>query len=397
LKGPKVASPTPIYLDHAATTPVRPEVVEAMLPYFGELYGNPSCAYGLGEASRAALDASRRTLAEVLGCRPREVVFTGGGTESDNLALMGVCRALASHGRHLVTSGIEHHAILHTAKALSHDGWRVTVLPVTQDGLVDMAALDEAIEPETALVSVMHGNNEVGTVQPIAEIGALCRRRGVLFHTDAVQTFGHLPTRVDELHVDLLSLSAHKFYGPKGVGALYVKKGVHPAAIQHGGMQERGLRPSTENVAGIVGMGEAARLAAGEMEGETKRLSVLRDRLTDRLLALPDVRLNGHPTLRLSGNVNVSAAGVEGEALNLRMGMRGIGTSTGSACTTGSPAPSHVLLAMGIAEPWLSGNLRMSLGRGTTEAQVDACAKAYAEIVAELRAASPTYRKGGGK
>lgn len=385
---------TPIYLDHAATTPVRPEVVAAMLPYFGELYGNASCTYGLGEASRDALDAARRTVAEVLGCRPREVVFTAGGTESDNLALVGACRALAAQGRHLVTSGIEHHAVLHTAKALSHDGWRVTVLPVDSDGLVDVAALDEAIGPETAIVSVMHANNEVGTLQPIAEIGALCRRRGVLFHTDAVQTFGHLPTRVDDLHVDLLALSAHKFHGPKGVGALYVKKGVHLVPIQHGGMQERGLRPSTENVAGIVGMAEAARLGAGEMEGEAKRLTALRDRLIARLLALPDVRLNGHPTQRLPGNVNVSAAGVEGEALNLRMGMKGIGTSTGSACTTGSPAPSHVLSAMGLEEPWLSGNLRMTLGRDTTEAHVDACALAYAGIVAELRAASPTYRRG---
>jgi len=389
-----VAPPTPIYLDHAATTPVRPEVVEAMLPYFGELYGNPSCTYGLGEASRDALEASRRTLAEVLGCRPREIVFTSGGTESDNLALLGTCRALAAQGRHLVTSGIEHHAVLHTAKALSEDGWRVTVLPVDADGRVDVGRLDEAIRPETVLVSVMHGNNEVGTVQPIAEIGAICRSRGVRFHTDAVQTFAHLPTDVDAMNVDLLSLSAHKFHGPKGVGALYIRKGVRLAPIQHGGKQERSLRPSTENVAGIVGLAAAARLCADEMESEVKRLSVLRDRLTARLLAVPDVRLNGHPTERLPGNVNVSAAGVEGEALNLRMGLKGIGTSTGSACTTGSPAPSHVLMAMGVEEPWLSGNLRMSLGRGTTEAHVDACAKAYAEIVTELRAASPTYGKG---
>lgn len=390
-----MASPTPIYLDHAATTPVRPEVVEAMLPYFSELYGNASCSYGLGEASRNALDAARRTVADILGCRPREVIFTAGGTEADNLALMGVCRALATDGRHLVTSGIEHHAVLHTAKALSEEGWRVGVLPVDSDGLVDVRTLDEAIEPETVLVSVMHGNNEVGTVQPVAEIGEVCRRRGVLFHTDAVQSFGHLPMDVGALNADLLSLSAHKFHGPKGVGALYVRKGVRIAPIQHGGRQERGLRPSTENVAGIVGMAAAARLAADEMEHETKRLSALRDRLIGRLLALPDVRLNGHPTLRLPGNVNVSAAGVEGEALNLRMGMRGIGTSTGSACTTGSPAPSHVLIAMGVEEPWLSGNLRMSLGRGTTEAHVEACAKAYAEIVEDLREASPTYRKGG--
>lgn len=385
---------TPIYLDHAATTAARPEVVEAMLPYFSTYYGNPSCTYGLGKASRDALDEARRTLADILGCRPREVVFTGGGTEADNLAVVGMARALAGEGRHLVTSAVEHHAVLHTVKALSEEGRRVTVLPVDGHGRVDPADVDEAIEDGTTLVSVMHANNEVGTLQPIREIGAICRRRGVAFHTDAVQTFGHLPTRVADLGVDLLSLSAHKLYGPKGVGALYVRKGLRPAPLQHGGRQERGLRPSTENVPGIVGLGVAARLAAEEMEAERRRQTALRERLTAALLALPDVRLNGHPTERLPNNVNVSAAGVEGEALNLRMGLKGIGTSTGSACTTGSPSPSHVLTAMGIEEPWLSGNLRMTLGHGTTEADVDACARAYAEIVAALRAASPTYPTG---
>jgi len=385
---------TPIYLDHAATTCVRPEVLEAMLPYFSTWYGNASCTYGLGQASRDALEGARGAVAEVLRCRPREVVFTGGGTEADNLALVGVARALAERGRHIVTSAVEHHAVLHTARALSEEGWRVTVLPVDGDGRVDPADVDDAIEAGTVLVSVMHANNEVGTVQPVAEIGAACRRRGVLFHTDAVQTFGHLPTRVAELNCDLLSISAHKLYGPKGVGALYVRKGVRPAPIQHGGRQERGLRPSTENVAGIVGLGVAARLAAEEMESEIKRQSALRDGLIGRLLALPDVRLNGHPEHRLPNNVNVSAAGVEGEALNLRMGLAGIGTSTGSACTTGSPAPSHVLTAMGIEEPWLSGNLRLTLGRETRPEQLEAAARAYADIVAELRAASPNYRPG---
>jgi cysteine desulfurase len=385
---------TPIYLDHAATTPVREEVVQAMLPYFSTWYGNPSCTYGLGEASRDALDESRRTLADILGCRPREIVFTGGGTEADNLALVGIARALADEGRHVVTSATEHHAVLHTAKALSEDGWRVTVVPVDAHGRVAPQDVEDAIEAGTTLVSIMHANNEVGTLQPIAEIGEICRRRGVAFHTDAVQTFGHLPTRVDALGVDLLSLSAHKFYGPKGVGALYVRKGLRPRPIQHGGAQERGLRPSTENVAGIVGMGVAARLAAEEMDSERTRQTALRERLITALGKVPDVRLNGHPEHRLPNNVNVSAAGVEGEALNLRMGMKGIGTSTGSACTTGSPAPSHVLSAMGIGEPWLSGNLRMTLGRGTTEADVDACARAYGEIVAALREASPTYPQG---
>jgi cysteine desulfurase len=367
---------TPVYLDHAATTPARAEVVEAMLPYFSTWFGNASCSYALGKASRDALDAARAGVADALGCRPREVIFTGGGTEADNLALVGVAKALAAQGRHLVTSAIEHHAVLHTVKALSDDGWRVTVLPVDAAGRVDPTRLDDAIEADTVLVSVM------------------CRRRGVLFHTDAVQTFGHLPTRVDELGVDLLSLSGHKLYGPKGVGALYVRKGVKIVPLQHGGKQERGLRPSTENVAGIVGLGTAARLAAEEMDAEIKRQTVLRDRLTAELLAIPDVRLNGHPSERLPNNVNVSAAGVEGEALTLRMGLKGIGTSTGSACTTGSPAPSHVLTAMGVEEPWLSGNLRMTLGRDTTDAHIETCVAAYREIVADLRAASPTYSAG---
>lgn len=389
-----MTAPTSIYLDHAATTRVREEVVAAMLPYFTEYYGNASCTYDLGRVSRDALTTARGELAQVLGCRPREVVFTAGGTEADNLAIVGAAMVLRDRGRHIITSAVEHHAVLHTVRALSTQGWRVTVLNVDETGRVDPADVEEAIAGDTVLVSVMHGNNEVGTLQPVREIGAICRARGVLFHTDAVQSFAHIPTDVNDLNADLLSLSAHKFYGPKGVGALYVKRGVKIAPIQHGGKQERGLRPSTENVAGIVGMGVAARLAADEMEPEAARQTGLRDRLIKRLLALPDVRLNGHPTRRLPNNVNVSAAGVEGEALNLRMGLHGIGTSTGSACTTGSPTPSHVLTAMGIREPWLSGNLRMTLGRGTTEADIEACAKAYAEIVAELRAASPTYREG---
>lgn len=381
---------TTIYLDHAATTAVRPEVVEAMLPYFTRWFGNASCTYELGQASRDALDKARAEVADVLGCRPREIIFTSGGTEADNLAIVGVARALADRGRHIITSAIEHHAVLHTVKALSEEGWRVTILPVDEAGRVSVSDLEDAIGPETTLVTVMHGNNEVGTVQPIADIGAVCRERGVLFHTDAVQTFAHIPTDVNALNCDLLSLSAHKFHGPKGVGALYVKKGVKPLPITHGGKQERGIRPSTENVPGIVGMGVAARLAAEEMS-EVPRQTALRDRLIEKLTALPEVRLNGHPTERLPNNVNVSAAGVEGEALNLRMGMRGIGCSTGSACTTGSPAPSHVLTAMGIEEPWLSGNLRLTLGRETTEAQVDEAAAAYAEIVHDLRAQSPSY------
>ncbi|MDH4229381.1 MAG: cysteine desulfurase [Nitrospirota bacterium] len=387
-------TPTTIYLDHAATTAVREEVVASMLPFFTTWFGNASGTYELAQASRDALDTARKEVADVLGCRPREVLFTGGGTESDNLAILGAAHACRDRGRHLITTGIEHHAVLHTVRALSQEGWRITVLPVDAHGRVAVADVEEAIGPDTVLVSVMHANNEVGTLQPVAEIGALCRRRGVLFHTDAVQTFGHIPIDVAALQCDLLSLSAHKFHGPKGVGALYVRKGVTLAPLCHGGKQERGLRPSTENVPGIVGMGVAARLAATEMDSEMRRQTALRERLLKSLLALPDVRLNGHPEERLPNNVNVSAAGVEGEAVNLRMGMHGIASSTGSACTTGSPGPSHVLVAAGVREPWLSGNLRLTLGRATTPEQVDAAADAYARIVQSLRASSPDYRPG---
>jgi cysteine desulfurase len=387
-------APTTLYLDHAATTPVRPEVVEAMLPYFTTYFGNPSCTYGLGKVSRDAMDAARADIAEILGCKAREILFTAGGTEADNLAIIGVARALRGHGRHIITSPIEHHAVLHTCEALEKAGWRITQLPVDGYGRVDPADVDAAICDDTALVSIMHGNNEVGTVQPLAEISKITRARKVLLHTDAVQSFAHIPINVKEIGVDMLSLSGHKFYGPKGIGALYVKKGVKLLPIQHGGKQERGIRPSTENVAGIVGMAAAAKLAVAEMNTEIPRQTALRDRLIAKLLALPDTQLNGHPTERLPNNVNISAAGVEGEALNLRMGMHGIGCSTGSACTTGSPAPSHVLTAMGICEPWLSGNLRMTIGKSTTDADIDRCADHYAEIIAALRKDSPTYTAG---
>ena len=387
-------APTTLYLDHAATTPVRPEVVEAMLPFFTTYFGNPSCTYGLGKASRDAMDTARADIADILGCRPREILFTAGGTEADNLAIIGVARALRGHGRHIITSPIEHHAVLYTCEALEKAGWRITQLPVDGYGRVNPADVDAAICDDTALVSIMHGNNEVGTVQPLAEIGRITRARKVLFHTDAVQSFAHIPINVKEMGVDMLSLSSHKFYGPKGIGALYVKKGVKLQPIQHGGKQERGIRPSTENVAGIVGMAAAAKLAVAEMDSEIPRQTALRDRLITKLLALPDTQLNGHPTERLPNNVNISAAGVEGEALNLRMGMHGIGCSTGSACTTGSPAPSHVLTAMGICEPWLSGNLRMTIGKSTTEADIDLCAEHYAGIIKALRKDSPTYSAG---
>jgi len=387
-----MVTPTTIYLDHAATTPADPRVVEAMLPYFTTFYGNPSCTYGLGQASRDAMDRARADIAQLLGCRAREILFTAGGTESDNLAIVGVAQAVKGHGTgHIITSPIEHHAVLHTCEVLAKDGWRITQLPVDGHGRIDPADVEAAICDDTVLVSIMHGNNEVGTLQPIAEIGAITRARKVLLHTDAVQSFAHVPINVQEMGVDMLSLSGHKFYGPKGIGALYVKKGVKLHPIQHGGKQERGIRPSTENVTGIVGMAAAARLAIEEMGTEMQRQTGLRDRLIKKLLQIPDTCLNGHPTDRLPNNVNVSAAGVEGEALNLRMGMHGIGCSTGSACTTGSPAPSHVLTAMGVCEPWLSGNLRMTLGKSTTEADIDQCADIYGQIVADLRKNAPNY------
>jgi len=383
-----------IYLDHAATTPTRPEVLEAMLPYFTHLYGNPSSFHSVGRDAGEAVESARAAVARHLGAQPDEIIFTSGGTEADNHALEGVAYARADRGRHIVTTKIEHHAVLETCEFLETRGFRVTEVPVSRDGLVDPDEVRRAVTGETVLVSVMHANNEVGTVQPIAEIGALCRERGVLFHTDAVQTVGHLPTIVDDLNVDLLSLSAHKFYGPKGVGALYVRRGVELTRFLHGGGQEAGRRASTQNVPGIVGLARALDLAQAKMDGEAERLSGLRDELWRGIERNIDhVYLNGHPTLRLPNNVNFSVEGIEGEATLLALDMAGIAASTGSACSSGSLEASHVTLALGLSPELARSSIRMSLGRSTTPEDVGHVVDILPPIVSRLRAVSPLRPK----
>jgi len=377
-----------IYLDHSATTPVDPRVVAAMAPFWTELYGNPSSIYGLGRRAAAALEDARRRIGRILNCGPAEIVFTGCGTESDNLALRGVALAAAARGkRHLITTPIEHHAVLHTANDLAeHFDCEVTLVPVDRYGLVDPDAVAAAIRPDTALVSVMMANNEVGTIQPIAEIAARVRERGVPFHTDAVQAGGHLPLDVEALQVDLLSLSAHKFYGPKGVGLLYVRRGVRLLPVQTGGGQERGRRSGTENVPYIVGMATALELAQAERDAEARRLNLLRDRLIQGLMArIPDLILTGHPTQRLPGHVSLIVPGAEAEALLIALDMAGIAASSGSACATGSPTPSHVLTAMGYTPQEAMSALRLTLGRANSEADVDYVIEKLAEIVPRVR------------
>lgn len=381
---------TPIYLDHAATTPVAEEVITAMLPYYRDFWGNPSSIHRFGREAAGGLETARENLARLLNCTPREIYFTGGGTEADNMAIFGTALAKEEKGKHLITSVIEHHAVSHTFEALQKRGWETTILPVDGAGLVDPEDVRKAIRPDTTLVTIMHGNNEVGTVQPIAEIGAVCREAKVWFHTDAVQTVGHIPTRVDELNVDMLSLSGHKLYGPKGVGALFIRRGVRITPLIFGGGHERGMRSGTENVPGIVGLGRAAELALAEMETEATRQAALRDKLLDGVLArIPDSVVTGHRTHRLPNNASIIVKYVEGEAQLLRLDAVGIAASSGSACTSGSLDPSHVLLAMGIPVEFAHGSLRFSLGRGTTEAQIDYVLEKLPPIVQTLRAMSP--------
>lgn len=361
-----------IYLDHAATTPVREEVAQAMAPYLSTSFGNPSSIHSYGQEAKAALDDSRDTLAHALGAEPSEITFTAGGTEADNLALVGIALAHRERGNHIITTAVEHDAVLKTADFLEQMGWRVTRLPVDRFGMVSAGQVAEAIASDTVLVSVMHANNEVGTIQPIAEIAAIARERGVLVHTDAVQSFGYLPVDVNTLGVDLLSLSAHKIYGPKGVGALYVRRGVGIEAILHGGGQERERRSGTQNVAGIAGFAAATQLLLGEREEEAKRLASLRDAWIGKALkALPGAVLNGHSTERLPNNINISIEGVEGEALLLSMDLAGVAASSGSACASGSIEPSHVLVAMGMPLERARGALRLTLGRSTTSGELD--------------------------
>jgi cysteine desulfurase len=384
-----------VYLDHSATTPVRPEVLDAMLPFLKEdAFGNPSTIYSYGREAKKALDEAREKVAGLIGARPEEIFFTSGGTEADNLALIGTATANEKKGRHIITSSIEHHAVLHTAQYLMRLGFKVTFLPVTPEGLVRVEDVEEAITPETILISVMHVNNEVGTIQPIKEIGQLARERGIIFHTDAVQSVGKIPVNVDELNVDLLSASGHKIYGPKGVGCLYIRKGTRINPLLHGGAQERKRRPGTENMPGIVGFGRAAELAGQELPQEMKRLQALRDKLIDGILnRIEDVQLNGDREKRVATNANFSFRYVEGESLLLSLDMKGICASSGSACTSGSLDPSHVLLAMGIPHEVAHGSVRMTLGRDNTEADIDYVLEVMPEIVARLRSMSPLYNQ----
>jgi len=382
----------PIYMDYAATTPTDQRVVEAMLPYFGEIYGNPSSLHGFGQEARAAMEGARAKIAAFLGAKPAEIVFTSGGTESDNFAIKGVAWANRKKGDHVITSAIEHHAVLETCRFLEKEGFRVTYLPVDGDGLVDPADVVKAITDRTILISIMHANNEIGTIQPIAEIGRIAKGKGICFHTDAVQTFGHLPFTVDEMNIDLLSASAHKLYGPKGMGLLYIRKGTRITPLVHGGDQESGRRASTQNVPGIVGFGKAVELAATTLHEEVVRLTSLRDRFIQGIFERIDgIRLNGHPTLRLPNNINLSVESIEGEGMILSLDMMGIACSTGSACSSSSLEPSHCLLAIGLPHELSHGSLRFSLGMYTKEGDIDAVLEALPQVVGRLRAMSPLY------
>ncbi|MBI5190816.1 MAG: cysteine desulfurase NifS [Nitrospirae bacterium] len=383
-----------IYMDNNATTPVRPEVAEAMMEMLKGCYGNPSTLYCIGQEAHVALGHARDIIAGIIGATPDEVVFTSGGTESDNLAIFGVARAMKKKGNHIITTKIEHHAVLNTCKALEREGWSVTYLPVDDQGILDPASVERAITDTTVLISVMHANNEIGTIQPIAEIGKIAKARKIIFHTDAVQSFAKLPTNVDELGVDLMSTSSHKIYGPKGVGFLYVRKGTKILPMLFGGHQERSLRPGTENVPGIVGFGRAAELMHAEAEEEEARLRKMRDRLWEGIHAtVPHIRLHGHPEKRLAGTINVGFEFVEGESLILRLDEYGICVASGSACTSDVLEPSHVLSAIGIPPEGAHGALRISLGRENTEDDVDRLLDALPKVVEDLRSFSPLYKE----
>ena len=381
-----------IYLDNAATTRVRPEVAEAVLPAMTETYGNASSVHSFGREAKKAMEKARAQVAAAIGAKKEEIYFTAGGSEADNWAIKGAAHALRRKGLHIITTAIEHHAVLHTCQALEKEGFEVTYLPVDEYGLVTPEQVEAAIRPDTILVSVMAANNEIGTIEPIAEIGAVCRAHKVLFHTDAVQAVGHMPLDVAAMQIDMLSLSGHKFYAPKGVGALYIRTGVRIENLIEGGAQERSRRAGTENVPAIVGMGRAIELITAEMAEENARISGLRDRLIAGILdAIPESRLNGHPTKRLPGNVNVSIRYIEGEALLLSLDMAGIAASSGSACTSGSLDPSHVLLAIGLPHEIAHGSLRLTIGRDNTQAEIDRVLEELPKIVSRLRAMSPLY------
>jgi cysteine desulfurase len=385
-----------VYMDHSATTYTRKEVLEAMMPYYSEHFGNPSSVYRIAGESRKAIDTARVQVARAIGAEADEIYFTSGGSESDNWAIKGVAFANRKKGNHIITSAIEHHAVLHTCQYLEKEGFTVTYLPVDQFGMVDPSDLEKAITEKTILISIMFANNEIGTIEPVAELGAIARAHTIYFHTDAVQVIGNVPVDVKAQNIDLLSLSAHKFYGPKGVGALYIRKGVKIDNLIHGGGQERKRRAGTENIAGIVGLGSAIERATADIEGHNLRIRSLRDRLLHGILTtIPATRLNGHPEKRLPGNINVSFEFIEGESVLLWLDEEGICASTGSACTSGSLEPSHVLLATGLPVEISHGSLRLTLGDVNTEQDVDFVLEVLPKVVSRLRDMSPLYKKSG--
>ena len=381
-----------IYLDNAATTKTAPEVVDAMLPYFSEYYGNASTIYSLGAESKKAMDHARQTIADSLGAKPEEIYFTAGGSESDNWALKATAEAYASKGKHIITTKIEHHAILHTCEYLEKRGFEITYLNVDRDGLISLDELKAAIRPDTILISVMFANNEIGTIEPIAEIGEIAKEHGVLFHTDAVQAYAQVPINVDEMHIDMLSASGHKLNGPKGIGFLYIRKGVKIRSFVHGGAQERSRRAGTENIPGIVGLGAAVERAMRIMDSKTRKEIELRDYLIGRLEnEIPHCWLNGHRTKRLPNNINFSFPFIEGESMLIMLDMKGICASSGSACTSGSLDPSHVLLAIGLKHEEAHGSLRLTLSEDSTKEEMDIVAEEVKKIVQRLRDMSPLY------
>lgn len=380
-----------VYADNAATTAVSKTVLDAMLPYFCEKYGNPSTIYSVGREAREAVDAAREKVARALGAKPDEIYFTSGGSEADNWAIRGIAQANVKKGKHLITTRFEHHAVLHTMKALEKEGFEITYLPVYENGIVKPADLAAAIRPDTTLVTVMYANNEIGTIQPIEELAKICHDKGVVFHTDAVQAVGHVAIDVKAQGIDMLSLSAHKFHGPKGIGALYIRKGLRFPNLIEGGAQERGRRAGTENVPGIVGLGVAIEEALKDLNKKNERVTILRDKLIDGILKIPATRLNGDRTNRLPGNVNISIEGIEGESMLLLLDMNGICASSGSACTSGSLDPSHVLLSIGLPHEIAHGSLRLSICDSTTEEDVNYILEVLPGIVERLRSMSPVW------
>lgn len=381
-----------IYMDHSATSPVDPEVFEAMKPYFVNSFGNASTLYSLGREARKDMESARAHVASLIGAKPEEVIFTSGGTESDNIAIKGTAYRLKDKGNHIITSVIEHPAVRETCKYLEKKGFEVTYLPVYEEGIVRISDLEDAITDKTILITIMHANNEIGTIQPIAEIGKIARENKIYFHTDAVQTVGKIPVNVEEMNVDMLSLSAHKVYGPKGIGALYIKKGVRLEPIIHGGGHEKGLRPGTENVSGIVGLGKACELAEKNLLDDTKYITNLRDKLIDGVLdSIEQSYLNGHRVKRLPNNINFRFTGIEGESLVLHLDSKGIAASTGSACSSKTLEPSHVLIALGLEQVDAHGSLRLTLGKENTEEEVNYVIESVKEVVETLRKLSPLW------